>query len=85
MPADQEGEPANVATKGGGSYSYTYADLPEIQTTVDPYLAKNGFSYSWDSEADAKGLMKVTCTLRHVNGHSTTSSMSLPTEERRRR
>jgi hypothetical protein len=79
-PPIKKAKTANVAMRSGGSYSFTYADLPEIQTTVDPPLANNGFSYSWDSEADAKGMMKVTCTLRHVNGHSTSSSMALPTE-----
>lgn len=79
-PAITKAKTANVAMKSGGAYSFTYADLPEIQTTVDPHLAANGFSYSWDSEAVGAALIKVTCTLRHINGHSTSASMTLPTE-----
>ena len=79
-PPIRKAKTANVAMRSGGSYSFTYADLAEIQTTVDPHLAANGFSYSWDSEASTQSMIKVTCTLRHVNGHSTSSSMTLPTE-----
>jgi hypothetical protein len=79
-PAIKKAKTAKVARRDGGEFSYTYADLPEIKHTVDPILAKHGLSYSWDSDADAKGLMKITCTLRHINGHSVSSSMTLPVE-----
>jgi hypothetical protein len=79
-PTIKKNRASDVATRSGAGFNLNWADLSEIQRTVDPILAKHGLSYSWDSEADGKGLMKTTCTLRHVNGHSVPSSLSLPTE-----
>lgn len=58
-------------------YSYTYAELDEIATTIAPHLRDNGLSYTWDSETVGKDL-KVTCILRHVNGHSVAAHFSCP-------
>lgn len=69
----------NVTTRSGGSYSYKYASLDEIARTVRPYLAKHGLSCSWDSVAEAKGLT-VTCTIRHIGGHSERSTFAVPTD-----
>lgn len=71
---------ANVATKSGGSYSYTYAELDEIVRTVGPLLAKNGLSYSWDTVVGKESLLTCVCTLRHIGGHSNTSTFTLPIE-----
>lgn len=72
---------AHVATQSGAKYSYNYAELPHIASTVGPLLHSRGFSYSWDSEIKEK-MMSVTCTLRHVNGHKVTASFACPTEAR---
>jgi len=66
---------ANVET---GTKEYVwYADLETIQPIVDPILFEVGLSYSWSSEATER-LVTTHCTLRHVDGHSVTSSMALP-------
>ena len=70
---------AEVATKSGGAYGFTYASLDEIARTVAPMLAKHGLSYSWDTVVNA-GALTCVCTVRHVAGHGTTSSMTLPVE-----
>lgn len=70
---------AKIATRSGGEYSYTYAPLDEIVRVVKPLLLAHGFSYGWDSDVTG-GQLKCTCTLRHVNGHSTTASFTLPVE-----
>jgi hypothetical protein len=72
---------AKVVTQSGSNYSYTYAELSHIAEVVGPMLHSKGFSYSWDSEIHEK-LMKVTCTLRHINGHKATASFACPTEAR---
>lgn len=64
-----------------GKFSYKYAALEDVAKAVRPVLHGLGFSYSWDIEA-AERMLKVTCTLRHVNGHATTSSFTAPTESR---
>lgn len=70
---------ATVTTRGGGTFSYTFADLTTIAQAVGPMLHAKGFSYSWDSEIKDK-MMSVTCTLRHVNGHKSTASFICPTD-----
>ena len=35
-----------IPTKTGGSYSYNYADLPDIKTAIDPILWRNGLCVS---------------------------------------
>lgn len=74
---------AEITTKSGGKYSYQYAPLDEIVRIVKPLLMARGFSYGWDSRVEGEGQnqrLVCTCTLRHVNGHSETSSFTLPTD-----
>lgn len=78
-PTISKSSTAKIMTKGGSGYSFTYADLEEIVSTVRPHLASCGFSFSFDSKTDGK-LLTCICTLRHANGHRETSSFTLPTE-----
>jgi hypothetical protein len=78
-PTVSKSSTAKIAAKSGSSYSFTYADLEEIVSTVRPHLATCGFSFSFDSKTDGK-LLTCTCTLRHANGHREASSFTLPTE-----
>lgn len=75
----EQSKTANVKTKSGSSYSYTYAPLHKIAQTVNPLLTKHGLSYTWDT-AIVERTVKVTCTVRHVSGHSQASSFQLPIE-----
>ena len=76
-PSINRSSTAKVATSGGSSYSYKYAELDEIVRTIKPLIFKNGFSFTWDSETtDSK--IKCTCHLRHEKGHETTSSFESP-------
>lgn len=68
---------ANIATRSGAKFSYTFAPLDEIARTVNPFLTRNAFSYSWDTKVEGNSLTKI-CTLRHAAGHSITSTASLP-------
>lgn len=71
---------AKIPTKGGGSYSFEYAELDEIELHVRPQLDANDLSYSFDSVVDDKGLLLTNvCTLRHALGHAEKSSFTLPT------
>lgn len=51
---------------------YRFADLSHITKIIDPVLLKHGLSYKWDSSTDA-GQTVITCTVRHVDGHSESS------------
>lgn len=80
-PSIYKSKTAKITTQGGGSYSYSYAELDHIARTVNPILAKYGLSYSWDTAID-KGFLTCICTVRHLNGHKTESRFSLPTESK---
>jgi len=70
-----------TSSRSATQFSYTFADLEEIVRTIRPFAEKNGLSWNWDSEVSANGqMLKVTCTLRHIAGHSEQSSMTLPVE-----
>lgn len=76
-PLVKQSETAKIATRGGGSYSYTFAPLDEIVRTIAPHLIRHGLSYRWDTAVD-KNTIRVTCTVSHTGGHSESSSMTLP-------
>jgi hypothetical protein len=52
-----------------------YAELYSIVNAVTPALSKHGLSTSWKLSKDEKDWIEVTCTLRHVAGHSESVSM----------
>lgn len=61
----------------GAKFSYRYASLDYIASEVDPILSDVGLSYSWSYEVDDK-MMNTICTLRHIGGHSISSSFKCP-------
>lgn len=75
---------AEVKKAGVRIYGYSYAELPEIIKIVKPLLTELKISYSWDSQPEAgdKAQMKYTCTLRHANGHSVSSSFTSPVDSK---
>lgn len=78
-PSIKKASKAEIVTKAGGRFGYTYAELDEIARTINPIMAKHGLSYSWDSSVD-KDILTCVCTVRHIAGHSITSTFTLPTE-----
>lgn len=71
---------AKIVTKSGREYGYNYAELDEIARTANKLLKDYGLSYTWDSEFDTTNMLRCTCTLRHVNGHSIKATFQCPTE-----
>lgn len=53
----------------------SYAELFSVVNAVTPALSKNGLSASWKLSRDEKDWIEVTCTLKHVLGHSESVSM----------
>lgn len=51
-----------------GSTSYSYAPLEVIVEQVKGLLSANGFSYTFDTEEDDKGLT-IFCFAKHISGH----------------
>lgn len=52
-----------------------HADLSDAVNAATPALSKHGLSVSWKLTKDEPAWMEVTCTLRHVGGHSESVSM----------
>lgn len=53
----------------------TYANLADVVLAVTPALSKHGLSASWKLTRDEPQWMEITCTLKHVGGHSESVSM----------
>lgn len=82
VPPIVETKLATVAMKGGGSYSYNYADLDVIMRTIRPLLGKHGLSVRYDAETSEDGRrIRSTCYVMHRDGHTETTSFVVPVDE----
>jgi len=52
-----------------------HANLFDVVDATTPPLSKHGLTISWKLTKDDPAWMEVTCTLRHVGGHSESVSM----------
>lgn len=55
-----------------------YAELFSVVNAVTPALSKHGLSAAWKLTKDEKDWIEVTCTIKHVQGHSDSVSMGGP-------
>ena len=56
----------------------SYAELHNVVDAVTPALSRRGLSAAWKLTRDEKDWLEVTCTLKHVGGHSESVSMGGP-------
>lgn len=52
-----------------------HANLHDVVIATTPKLSQHGLAISWKLTRDEKDWMEVTCTLRHIAGHSESVSM----------
>lgn len=78
LPSIRKGETATVETKGGGSYSYTYADLADIAAAVHPRLADYGLSFVACPTLDDQGRFGLAYALLHTSGQERAGFYPLP-------
>lgn len=62
---------------GSGSFTYNYATLDHIASTIAPILQKNGLSYSFESTL-TENSVEAVCNIKHVGGHSSSAKFSAP-------
>lgn len=74
VPVLKKNKTANVTMRTGGSYSYRYADLGSIVAQIKNALKDCGLSYRWEFKQE-NGLLRVTCFLSHVDGHTEATFM----------
>lgn len=68
----------NRAVTAGPLSGKKYAELFAVVNAVTPALSKHGLSAQWKLTKDEPNWLEVTCTLRHVGGHSESVSMGGP-------
>lgn len=69
MPDIGQGRTASIPTKTGGAYSYTYAALADILTTVRGTLAGNGLALAQSVVEAPSGFIGVETRIYHQAGH----------------
>jgi len=61
---------------GDNKTSYKHITLAKLATILDEAFSKCDLSFTWKTEDLEKGLIKVTCILTHMLGHSESSCMT---------
>lgn len=56
----------------------SYAELHDVVDAVTPALSKHGLGASWKVTKDDPNWIEVTCTIKHVGGHSDSVSLGGP-------
>jgi hypothetical protein len=64
--------------KDGPLKGKKYASLYNVVEAATPALSRHGLSASWKLTKDEKDWIEVTCTIKHVGGHSESVSMGGP-------
>jgi len=78
-PVISKSKSVNFKTKSGGTTSYKYAPLPDVQKAVDPILAQNQMSYYFEQKQE-NNKITITCILTHELGYSEKSELSAPAD-----
>lgn len=68
MPDISKGKNAKVEMKGGGSYSYKYADLGDVLAAVRPVLAKHHLAVMQDVTTVQGGQVGISTIVLHSSG-----------------
>lgn len=56
--------------QGDKKTEYSFAPLAEVTGAIAPALSRHGLSHQWETAQAEGGLIKVTCILTHILGHS---------------
>lgn len=78
LPHIQKNKTAQVQMKGGGSYSYKYADLADIQPLVLPLLAAQGLSWVTRPTVVPEVGLALAYELTHTSGEQIGGVYPLP-------
>lgn len=71
----------NRTVTAGPLQGKKYAELFAVVNAITPALSANGLSAAWKTTKDEKDWLEVTCTLKHVAGHSESVSMGGPPDD----
>jgi hypothetical protein len=76
-PVIKKDKKVEFKTKSGGTLNYKFANLNQIQSQIDPILAKLGLSYAFKSTEEGNKLT-ICCVVTHESGHQEKTQMSAP-------
>ena len=79
LPKIEKSQTADVPTKNGGSYKYTYADLAQITRELMPILGDLGMAFIAKPTTTDDGRFVLAYRLLHVSGESEDGEYPLPT------
>lgn len=68
----------NKSVTAGPLSGKSYAELHAVVNAITEALSRHGLSAAWKITKDEKDWIEVTCTLRHVGGHSESVSLGGP-------
>jgi hypothetical protein len=68
LPEIKKSQTADVPTKSGGSYSYSYADLAQVTRELMPILGELGLSFMAKPTLGGDGKFVLAYKLLHVSG-----------------
>jgi len=73
---------AEVLSRSGGSYRYSYAPLDGIVKVIAPLLQQFGLSFTVQTRLEQEPLSQVAvCTVHHLDGHSESSEFRAPIDQ----
>ncbi len=68
----------NKRVTDGPLKNKSYAELHAVVNAVTPALSRHGLSAAWKLTKDDKDWIEVTCSLKHIMGHTESVSMGGP-------
>jgi hypothetical protein len=79
LPRIDKGKTAEVPTKAGGKYTYTYADLADVSAQILPLLGQHGLSFTtWPTLTGNRFVLRYE--LLHESGESKGGEYPLPAD-----
>lgn len=79
LPRIAKGETAEVETRTGRKYTYSYADLADVSQVILPLLGKNDLAWITKPTFNEAGKFVLVYKLRHVSGEEEVGEYPLPT------
>jgi hypothetical protein len=76
MPVVGKNQTADIPTKNGGSFSYSYADLADVSAAAMPLLTRHGLAFTCCPRSTEWGY-ELTGVLLHVSGGRIEGSLPL--------
>lgn len=79
-PTVQKNKHVKFTTQKGVT-EYDHATLDNVVDMITPALSKNGLSHRWETDQPDGGMIKVTCILTHILGHSERTTLQSGRDE----